>query len=195
MNRNSVTFSIAMLALGIALHLDAQPLSSQQRRSPQEIDTAAHLGAGAGSSGVSGIRTIVLKGDATKPGVYMIRLIVPAHTTIKPHDHPDDRVATVVSGTWYFGYGERFDAKALKALPAGSFYTEPPRQAHFARTGDSPVVVDIAGYGPTGTHYEDAVDAPAKVSDTQRHWPASEDVAYRLPHVVAQPALAKEALP
>src|SRR5260370_11005235 len=25
------------------------------------------------------------------------------------HTHPDDRVATVISGTWYIGYGAKFD--------------------------------------------------------------------------------------
>ncbi|MGC1550045.1 MAG: cupin domain-containing protein [Rhodanobacter sp.] len=145
----------------MAFQLDAQTKSPQQRLSPAEIKAAARSGAGTGSSGVSGIQTIVLKGDATKPGVYMIRLIVPPNTKIMPHDHPDDRVATVVSGTWFFGYGDRFDPKALKALPPGSFYTEPPRQPHFAQTGDSAAVVDISGYGPTGTHYELAQDDPS----------------------------------
>jgi hypothetical protein len=70
--------------------------------------------------------------------------------------HPDDRVATVISGTWYIGYGPRFDENKLKALPPGSFYTEPPGMAHFARTGNSSVVVQITGFGPTGTMYADS---------------------------------------
>jgi len=32
-----------------------------------------------------------------------------------------------------------------KALPPGSIYAEPPGVAHFARTGDSAVVVQITG--------------------------------------------------
>jgi uncharacterized RmlC-like cupin family protein len=88
-----------------------------------------------------------------KPGVYTILLKVPANTRIEAHDHPDDRIANVMSGTWFFGYGDRFDARALKALPPGSFYTEPPDQPHFARTGDKPVVILITGFGPTGTRY------------------------------------------
>ncbi|MGQ0835294.1 MAG: cupin domain-containing protein, partial [Gammaproteobacteria bacterium] len=54
----------------------------------------------------------------------------PANTRIEAHSHPDDRIATVVSGTWHFGYGEAFDEGKLKALPRGSFYTEPPNLAH-----------------------------------------------------------------
>jgi pimeloyl-ACP methyl ester carboxylesterase len=72
---------------------------------------------------------------------------------IEAHGHPDDRVATVISGTWHFGYGARFDDEALKALPPGSFYTEPPNEPHFARTGSTAVVLQISGFGPTGTSY------------------------------------------
>jgi pimeloyl-ACP methyl ester carboxylesterase len=73
-------------------------------------------------------------------------------------------VATVISGTWYIGYGAKFDEAKLKALTAGSFYTEPPGVAHFAKTGNEPVVLQITGNGPTGTEYVEAASAsvPAK---------------------------------
>jgi len=69
-----------------------------------------------GSSGVSGIQTVVLKGDPNETGVYTIMLRVPAHTQIAAHSHRDDRVATVISGTWRMGYGDKFDESKLKAL-------------------------------------------------------------------------------
>jgi uncharacterized RmlC-like cupin family protein len=132
---------------------DADP---GQRLTPSEIDAVAPTGAGAGTSGVTGIQTRVLKGDPTKPGLYTIQLTVPANTQIEAHAHPDDRVATVISGTWSIGYGPHFGESNLKALPPGSYYTEPPSVAHFARTGDRAVVVQITGYGPTGTKYVDS---------------------------------------
>jgi quercetin dioxygenase-like cupin family protein len=107
-----------------------------------------------GTSGAAGIITRVLKGDPSLPGLYTIQLTVPAHTRIEAHEHPDDRVATVISGTWQFGIGDRFDEKVLKALPPGTFYEEPPRERHFARTGDTPVVIQITGIGPSGTTYQ-----------------------------------------
>ena len=116
---------------------------------------------GTGTSGVSGIETVVLKGDPTKPGLYVLALRAPANMTIQAHSHKDDRVATVLKGTWYFGYGEKFDEKALKALPPGSSYTEPPNTAHFARTREQ-VVIEIVGYGPSSTTYVNAADDPAK---------------------------------
>ena len=115
---------------------------------------------GTGSSGVSGIQTVVLKGDPNEAGVYTIMLRVPAHTQIAAHSHRDDRVATVVSGTWHLGYGDKFDESKLKALPPGSFYTEPPGQNHFAETADDPVVVQITGFGPSSTEYVDKAQDP-----------------------------------
>ncbi len=124
-----------------------------RRLTPAEIADLARGGAGVGTSGVAGIQTSILSGDPTKPGLYTIRLSAPPRTRIEAHMHRDDRAATVVSGTWYFGYGSQFDSAALKTLPAGSFYTESPNQPHFAETRDEPIVVHITGYGPSDTTY------------------------------------------
>lgn len=93
-------------------------------------------------------------------GFYTIILSVPAHTTIPAHSHRDDWMATVVSGTWQFGYGDRFDERVLKQLPPGSVYSEPGGANHFARTGEEPVLVEITAVGPTNTHYVNASNAP-----------------------------------
>jgi quercetin dioxygenase-like cupin family protein len=124
-----------------------------ERLTPSEIESRDFGKAGTGTSGAAGIRMLVLAGDPKQPGLYAILLTAPAGTRIEAHSHPDDRVATVISGTWYFGYGDRYDETALKELPAGSFYSEPANQPHFARTGDTPVVVYISGSGPSGTQF------------------------------------------
>jgi quercetin dioxygenase-like cupin family protein len=77
---------------------------------------------------------------------------------IPAHSHRDDRLATVVSGEWHFGYGDRFDAGTLKRLPPGSVYSEPAGTNHFAQTGDEAVVVEVTGYGPSDNHF--AADGP-----------------------------------
>lgn len=137
--------------------LDASP---QERLSPAQYDFPAKGNPGTGSSGVADIRTIVLKGDPDQAGVYTIMLRVPPHTRIAAHSHRDDRVATVISGTWRIGYGDRFDESKLKSLPPGSFYTEPPGETHFAETGDEAVEVQITGYGPSSTDYVDRTRDP-----------------------------------
>ena len=58
-----------------------------------------------GSSFLAGVSTNVVAGDPSKAGFYTIILSVPANTTIPAHSHHDDRMATVVSGTWQFGTG------------------------------------------------------------------------------------------
>src|ERR1700720_31330 len=108
----------------------------QMRMTPSEIkngDTAPDNNQ-IGSAGLPGVHTKVLFGDPSKAGFYSILLFVPAHTTIQGHSHRDDRMATVVSGAWYFGYGDHFDAKYLKKLPPGSVYSEPGAHNHLART-------------------------------------------------------------
>jgi quercetin dioxygenase-like cupin family protein len=131
----------------------AAPLALQQiRLTPTEVDAIQAHDSGAGTSGVAGIRTTVIAGDP-KDGPYTIRLSVPANTKIQAHTHRDNRTAIVISGTWYFGYGQLAASADETALPAGSFYTEPGGVAHFAETKADPVVVYITGNGPTNTVY------------------------------------------
>jgi hypothetical protein len=103
-----------------------------------------------------------LKGDPGRAGLYTIMLRIPAHRRIAAHVHQDDRVATVVSGTWYIGYGDSFNSAALKALPSGSFYTEPSDRSHFAETRDTDVIVQITGVGPSSTRYIDPASDPQR---------------------------------
>lgn len=130
------------------------------RMLPSEIPRGSVDGNQVGSSQLAGVHTTVLFGDPAKPGFYSILLFVPAHTTIQAHTHRDDRMATVVSGMWYFGYGDHFDARSLKRLPPGSVYSEPAAHTHFARTEKDAVIVHIAGYDPTDTRYFDPANEP-----------------------------------
>lgn len=157
-----LVFVIAFLAAGTGGRRALGQSVAQQRLTPGEIKWPATGSSLTGTSGVSGIQTVTLKGDPTKPGVYALLLRVGPNTRIESHSHPDDRVATVVSGTWYFGYGRDFDEKALKELPPGSFYTEPPGMNHFAMTKAEGVVIQISGYGPSGTTYADPRNDPSK---------------------------------
>jgi quercetin dioxygenase-like cupin family protein len=97
-----------------------------------------------------GYHTANIAGHPAKPGMYVNRVRFPAGLRVQPHFHPDERVVIVVSGTVYFGYGEQFDEAAMKAMPAGSVWTEPARQAHFAWAKDGEAVVQVVGNGPSG---------------------------------------------
>jgi quercetin dioxygenase-like cupin family protein len=132
----------------------------QIRLTPAESAAKESGGDSAGTSGVVGIKTTVLLGDPKKAGFYTIRVRVPRNTRIQAHTHRDDRSAVVISGTWYFGYGNVANDKATKRLSPGSFYTEPSGVAHFALTKAEPVVIYITGFGPTDTIYLNAADDP-----------------------------------
>jgi pimeloyl-ACP methyl ester carboxylesterase len=140
---------------------------TQMRLTPDEVRANQTGSDQIGSSRLAGVSTKVLSGDPSKTGLYTIVLFVPAHTTIPANSHRDDRMAAVVSGTWHFAYGDRFDERALKSLPAGSVYSEPGGANHFARTGAEPVLVQISGVGPnpTDTRYFDPANAPKTPAD------------------------------
>jgi quercetin dioxygenase-like cupin family protein len=151
-------FAIAALSLAGASAI-AQSLP-ELRMTPTEIRGSALDNNQIGSSGVPGVHTKIVFGDPSKAGFYTILLFVPAHTTIQAHSHRDNRVATVVSGDWHFGYGNQFDVKSLKLLPPGSVYSEPGGDNHFAQTDNDAVIVEISGYGPTDTRYFDLRNDP-----------------------------------
>jgi quercetin dioxygenase-like cupin family protein len=156
MFKRSAVATLFVVAVAMAT---AQSLP-EMRMTPAEIQASVLDDNQIGSSGVPGVHTKVLFGDPAKAGFYTILLFVPAHTTIQAHSHRDDRVATVVSGEWHFGYGDRFDTGSLKTLPPGSVYSEPGGDNHFARTDADPVIVEICGYGPTDTRYFDPANDP-----------------------------------
>jgi len=135
---------------------------TEMRMTPSEIRNSALDNNQVGSSNVPGVHTKILSGDPSKAGFYTILLFVPPHTTIQAHSHRDDRMATVVSGEWTFGYGDHFDAKSLKILPPGSVYSEPGGHNHFAQTNAEPVIVEVSGYGPTDTRYFDPANDPKR---------------------------------
>src|SRR5258708_6876349 len=163
LREESPTFTIALIQDFLKDRLPAPPepvrSTGELRVTPGEFKFPEGA-PGTGTSGVSGIRTVVLKGDPNRAGLYTIMLRIPAHTRIAAHVHQDDRVASVVSGTWYIGYGNSFNSALLKALPAGSFYTEPSDHAHFAETRDTDVIVQITGVGPSSTRYLDPASDP-----------------------------------
>ena len=145
--------------LAASFTLTGQSLT-QMRMLPTEIRKSDLDSNQIGSSGAVGVHTKVLFGDPSKAGFYSLLLFVPARTTIQAHSHRDDRMSTVVSGMWSFGYGDHFDAKSLKVLPPGSVYSEPGSVNHFGRTDRDAVIVHVVGYGPTDTHYFDPANEP-----------------------------------
>jgi quercetin dioxygenase-like cupin family protein len=90
-------------------------------------------------------------GDTQKPGVYVQRVKFAPGFKIMPHWHPDEvRTVVVLSGTFYFSYGDMWDESKFKAFPTGSFFAEPAKAARFAWAKDGEVILQITGIGPSG---------------------------------------------
>ena len=87
--------------------------------------------------------------DPSRQGLYVQRVRFPAGVKLPPHTHPDERIATVLSGTLHVGYGEQFDESTLRVIHEGGVWTEPAGAAHFAWAKDGEVVVQVVGFGPS----------------------------------------------
>ena len=99
------------------------------------------------------LASAVLVGDPSTAGIYAVHTRLPANLKLEPHSHSEAwRIATVLSGTLYYGYGDTFDETKLKALGPGSLLVEPRDAPHFAMTKDEEVMLHIVGEGPAGTN-------------------------------------------
>ena len=114
--------------------------------------------------GYGGLQYAVIEGDPSKEGIYVVRVKFPPGVMTRPHFHPEDRHAIVISGTWYTGTGDAFDPNSTVALKAGSYMKHPAKAHHFDGAKDEEAVLQIIGNGPTGTiwlHPEDGHTGPS----------------------------------
>lgn len=110
-----------------------------------------------------GLETATLAGDPKAAAPYAERIRFPPNFRLAPHAHPNQaRMVTVLSGTLYYAFGDRFDETRLRALPPGSFFTEPPDLPHYALTRDEPVVLELHAIGPAATKYVETEDAAGR---------------------------------
>lgn len=100
-----------------------------------------------------GAHTRSLVGRGQKTGAYAFHVKFEPGTKAAPHTHPDDRFTIVLSGTWYVGFGETFDAAKLVAIPAGAVYVAPAGVPHFMWAKDGQVVIQESGINPTATDF------------------------------------------
>lgn len=152
---------VATVALGMAASLGVMAqqvphgvvlVTPENAQWTQSITTGA----------VRGVDQVIVQGHPSKPGPYLNWIKFPPNFRSPAHSHPEDRANTVLSGTWYVGFGEKLDESKLIALPAGSFYTEPAGIPHFTATKGEPAVLQIGGVGPTRVIYLDPATDPSK---------------------------------
>jgi hypothetical protein len=77
-----------------------------------------------------------------------------------PHRHPEDRIYTVISGVFYIGLGDQFDADKLKAYAPGSVIVLPGDTFHFHWAKSGEYIPQVTAIGPLGLEYLDRADDP-----------------------------------
>jgi len=106
------------------------------------------------------VRLAIVVGRPSEVGPYTIRVRVPHLVKIMPHRHPEDRVYTVMSGVFYVGLGDQFDADKLQAYPPGSVIVLPGDTSHFHWAKSSEYVTQVTAIGPLGLEYISPKDDP-----------------------------------
>ncbi|HET7458467.1 MAG TPA: cupin domain-containing protein [Gemmatimonadaceae bacterium] len=106
-----------------------------------------------------GAKIAVVDGDPTKSGPFTIHVMMPSHYRIAPHSHPTDETITVLRGTFRYGMGDKWDTKAMHALPHGGSGTMKAGENHYAATTGR-TEISIQSTGPFEINYVNPKDDP-----------------------------------
>ena len=153
---NTVKIAAVGFAMGLGAFVAAQ-VSAQEYTAVMLRDIkwqdAPSIGPGA--------KTAVIDGDPKSSGPFVMRIKLPANTTIGVHTHPATESVTVLAGTLYFAAGDKLDPKAAKAFGPGSYFSIGQGKPMFAYSKDKEVTVQLHGMGPWGITYAGAKTGPA----------------------------------
>lgn len=109
-----------------------------------------------------GAKVAIIEGPMNEPVPFTVRLKFPANYKLPAHVHPGVERVTAMSGTFYMGMGEKFDAaKATMGLSAGDVMIMQPNTPHFAMTKEE-TIVQVHSTGPWQIIYIDPADDPRK---------------------------------
>ena len=106
------------------------------------------------------VRLAVIVGQPLQDGPFTIRVKVPGGVKLMPHRHPEDRVYTVISGVFYIGLGDQFDAGKLVPYPPGTVIILPGDTSHFHWAKSGEYISQITAIGPLGLEYVNPKDDP-----------------------------------
>ena len=108
-----------------------------------------------------GAKLAVIEGTLDKAVPFTFRVKFPADYKLPAHWHPAIEHVTVLSGTYNFGTGDKFDKEKTKVLPPGSTAIIQPKTNHFAWTSEE-TVIQLSGVGPQDINFVDPADDPRK---------------------------------
>ena len=143
-----VTIMIAAIALSIVAAGSSAISAAEQQLNPKAIsiklpDQITWKRNAAGTN-----ETALLYGDPDKPGPYVLMFKWLPGNMSRPHWHPNDRMITVLKGTWWVGTGEKYDPDTTVPLPTGAYVTHFAKEIHYDGAKDTEVWLLMAGEGP-----------------------------------------------
>jgi quercetin dioxygenase-like cupin family protein len=100
-----------------------------------------------------GEQHFTLFGDPRKRGMYAQLIKWNPGSGTRPHVHDQDRYVYVISGTWWVGTSNPYDARKSYPMPAGSFLKDVANEVHWdgVRAGAPAAVIELVGMGPVKT--------------------------------------------
>ena len=110
------------------------------------------------------VRLAVVVGQISEPGPYTIRVKVPHGVKFMPHRHTEDRVYTVISGVFYIGLGNKFDADKLEAYAPGDVIVLPGNTSHFHWAKSGEYITQVTAIGPLSIEFINPKDDPRNQS-------------------------------
>lgn len=90
-----------------------------------------------------------LHGEQERAGSFTFRVRAAAGHRLMPHTHPDERVITVLEGTYWSAVGDVWDESRLIAFPKGSLYVVPAGVPHYSAVLEGETVFQESGTGPS----------------------------------------------
>ena len=157
MNALLKTICIGLIFGGAATPAAAQPYSGHGHM----MTSADQLSWTDAPSVGPGAKIAVIEGPLDKPIPFTFRLKLPAGLKVAPHTHPTFERVTVISGTFHFAHGDRFDPAKTTPLTPGSVAIMPPGDPMFGFTNEE-TVIQLHGMGPWGISYVNPADDPRK---------------------------------
>ena len=156
----SVLVSVA-LAVGSLMALAAWVGSAAEGPAFISVKASELKWADAPSVG-PGAKIAVIEGDLKAPVPYTFRLKVPADFKIALHTHPVVERVTIISGTFYFATGDKFEPAKAKEYKPGDAFMVPVGMPMYGYTKKQEAVLQIHGTGPWGINFPNPEDAPGK---------------------------------
>ena len=95
--------------------------------------------------------TATIQGDPSKPGIYIQLIKWHPGNMSRPHTHPTDRYIYVLSGTWWIGWGPKYDPASTYPVTAGTYVVDRANEIHYDGAKEGDCLLYIVGMGPLAT--------------------------------------------